>query len=173
MAETTRTGRVFLGLGSNQGDRHANILAALRGLGALPQTRLLAASGMYETAPVGGPAGQQYFYNAVGLIETRLTPRELLKATQALEVRLGRDRSGEAVIWGPRSIDIDILLWEGLTLAEPDLLIPHPRLALRAFALAPLAEIAPDAMHPFEGLSVRQLLERIGEDDAGIRRLPV
>lgn len=173
MADTAAGARVYLGLGSNMGDRRTNIAAAMRELGMLPKTRLAASSSLFQTAPVGGPAGQEDFYNAACLIETRLTPRELLRATQELEKRMGRDRSGEAVIWGPRSIDIDILLWEGLTLAEPDLLIPHPRLALRAFALAPLAELAPDAIHPFEGLSVRQLLERIGKDHAGVRRLPV
>ena len=164
--------RVYLGLGGNLGDRRANLEAALRGLERFPATRLLAVSGLYETPPVGGPGGQQNYYNAACGVETLLTPKEFLAAIHALERELGRNRPGE-IRWGPRIIDIDILLWGALILDEEDLIIPHPRLAERAFALVPLAEIAPGAAHPAARATIRELLERIPEKDAGIRRVPV
>lgn len=165
---------VYLGLGSNMGDRQARLAAAVRGLNALPKTKVIRIGGVYETAPVGGPAEQGDYLNSACQIETGLTPRELLAEIHALEEHIGRDRSEDGyVMWGPRVIDIDILLWDGVTVSDPDLFIPHPRLAIRAFALLPLADIAPDTVHPFEGLTVRQLLERIENPYEGIRRLPL
>lgn len=162
---------VYLGLGSNQGDRAANLAAARDGLAALPETRLLRTASVYLTRPVGGPLGQEDFYNSACLVDTALPPRRLLGEIHRLERVIGRRRENERVRWGPRAIDIDILLWDGLTLAEPDLVIPHPRLATRAFALAPLAELDPEFRHPAEGASVGELLERIDQEHEGIRRL--
>ncbi len=162
---------VYLGLGTNLGDRAANLALARDGLAALPETRFLRMAGVYETRPVGGPPGQDDFYNSACLVDTSLVPRRMLEEIHRLERSIGRRRELERIAWGPRVIDIDILLWEGVEMAEPDLVIPHPRLATRAFALAPLAELAPGLRHPALGLGIGELLERIGPQHEGIRRL--
>ena len=164
---------VHLGLGTNLGDRRVNLAAALAGLGRLPGTRVAKTAGVYQTPPMGGPPGQGEYLNSACLVETELTPRELLAAIHRLEREIGRRRDAEAERWGPRVIDIDILLWEDLVLDEPDLIIPHPRLAERAFALLPLAELAAERIHPGNGCQVRELLERIGTSHEGIQRLPL
>ncbi len=164
---------VYVGLGSNLGDRGENIAAARRGLAAIPATSLLRNAPVYETCPVGGPAGQWDFYNTVALLETSLSPLELLDATQALEKAMGRDRSREAR-WGPRTMDIDILLWNDEVVEEGErLVIPHPRLAKRGFVLCPLADLDPDYLHPVLDLTVKELLERMDLVDEGIRRLSI
>lgn len=137
--------RAYLGLGSNQGDRAASLSAAL---GELERrgVRIVARSAVYETDPVGGPSQPDYL-NQVVEVETSLDPRTLLGLCHETEVALGRDRARETR-WGPRPIDLDILAIEGVSVEEPGLTIPHPRLAERAFALVPLAEIAPDLELP-------------------------
>lgn len=164
---------VHLGLGSNLGDREANIAAAWSGLADVPGTSVLKRSSLYETRPVGGPPDQGDFYNAACAVETRLGPTEFLRETQALERRIGRLREAEAARWGPRVIDIDILLWgEDGEIEEPGLSVPHPRLAERAFVLVPLAEIAGGMQHPRAGCRVGELLERLDRGEReGIRRL--
>lgn len=134
--------RAFVALGSNLGDRERHLAAAREALASTPGIALLGASSEHETDPVGGPAGQGAFLNAVVELEVELGPRELLVRLQAIEADRGRDRSREER-WGPRTLDLDLLWMEGVTLAEPDLVVPHPRLAGRAFVLAPLAELAP------------------------------
>lgn len=166
-----RLSRVHLGLGANLGDRQANLLAALAGISSFPRSRLLRSAGTYLTRPVGGPPGQDDYFNSGCLVETWLTPRELLAETRNLETRLGRPPVGGRDPWGPRVIDIDILLWEGLIMSEPDLVIPHPRLAERAFALMPLADLDPGAVHPGNGLTMSGLLERMGRDNEVLCRL--
>ncbi len=161
----------YVGLGSNLGDRAAHIAAARKGLANLPESALLDNAPTYETKPVGGPAGQQDYYNSVSTLETGLEPLELLRATQALERDLGRRREQETIRWGPRVIDIDILLYEDRIVEEPDLIIPHPRLARRAFALAPLADIDGDILHPVADMTIRELLERIEPENEGLRRV--
>jgi 2-amino-4-hydroxy-6-hydroxymethyldihydropteridine diphosphokinase len=163
---------VFLGLGSNLGDRAAHLRAARDGIASLPGCRLLRAAGIFQTRPAGGPAGQEDYFNAGCLIETVLAPARLLVSIQGLEREIGRRRENEPVRWGPRIIDVDILLWDGLVLSTPDLVIPHPRLAERAFALLPLAELDPGAIHPGTGLTPGELLERIGSRHEVVRRLP-
>jgi 2-amino-4-hydroxy-6-hydroxymethyldihydropteridine diphosphokinase len=173
MAHEKRPALALLGLGSNIGDRAANLRAALAGIAAFPDCRLLKAAGIFQTRPVGGAPGQDDFYNTGCQVETRLPPRELLANAQRLERELGRRRESEAAPWGPRTLDIDILLWEDLILDEPDLTLPHPRLEERAFALAPLAELAPDAVHPASRLTVLELLERLGNNNEIVCRLPL
>jgi 2-amino-4-hydroxy-6-hydroxymethyldihydropteridine diphosphokinase len=129
--------RVFVSLGSNLGERAAALRAACAALAALPATEVLATSRVYETAPQD-LTDQPSFLNQVLCLETRLAPLELLRATQLIERDAGRERS---VRFGPRTLDIDILLVQGVESAEPELTLPHPRLWQRAFVLVPLAEL--------------------------------
>ncbi len=152
---------VYLGLGANLGKRRETIDAALACLADHPAICVCAVSALIETAPVGGPAGQPNYLNGAAAIETNLDPAALLAELKRIERDLGR-RDGPR--WGPRPIDLDILLYGDLVLASPDLTIPHPRLRERRFVLAPLAEIAPDAIDPVTGLAVRALLARLDTD---------
>jgi len=149
-----------LGLGSNLGDRRARIDAALAALRADPAVRSVVASDPVETDPVGGPPGQGKFLNAAAEIETDLAPEALLEELKRIERSLGR-RPGPR--WGPREIDLDILLYGEEILETDTLVIPHPRLRERRFVLAPLAEIAPKARDPVTGLSVRNLLKKVSD----------
>ena len=135
---------VFLGLGSNLGDKEANIREALGRLARHPNVRLEQVSSLYETAPIGFTE-QPDFVNAVVLIETRLSPVDLLHAVLGIENDMGRVRNRH---WGPRVIDIDLLLFNNTEMDTPELTLPHPRMMERAFVMAPLAEIAPDLELP-------------------------
>lgn len=154
----------FLGLGSNLGDRRANLEAAIEALD-WGDTRVHARSIIYDTDPVGGPDDQPAFLNMVITVGTTLSARGLLERVVGVEVALGRDRFNE-VRWGPRTIDIDILTFGATVIDEPDLQIPHPRIAERAFVLVPLAEVAPDLDIPGLG-RVDELVERVAR--AGVR----
>ena len=146
--------RVFIGLGSNQGDRLASISRAARALGALPHTRVVQMAMLMETAPVGGPPQGPYL-NTVMELDTQLEPGELLKALKALEQTLGRTPAPER--WGPRVIDLDVLLYDDRVVSESELQLPHPRMHERAFVLEPLAQIAPEVMHPVLRRSIADL----------------
>jgi 2-amino-4-hydroxy-6-hydroxymethyldihydropteridine diphosphokinase len=152
----------LVGLGSNQGDREAHVRAGVKGLEAADGIRVLAVSRLRETAPVGGPPQGPYL-NGAARLETRLSPRALLAA--CLEVERSRDRRRD-VRWGPRTLDIDILLHADRVIEEADLVVPHPRLLERAFALEPAAELAPEWVHPLTGRSLaehwRELSARAG-----------
>jgi 2-amino-4-hydroxy-6-hydroxymethyldihydropteridine diphosphokinase len=153
----------FLGLGSNQGDRTALLTEAALRLRRSPGVEILAASSLYATAPVG-VLDQPEFLNAVVAVRTSLPPAALLALCQGIEAALGRVRTQR---WGPRTIDLDILLYGDLQLAADGLELPHPRLRERAFVLLPLAEIAPELR-----LEGRTLAEwAAAADPAGIRRL--
>lgn len=128
--------RAFLALGSNLGDREAALRRAVAGM-----DDVVAVSAVYETAPVGGPGGQGAYLNAVVELDTARSPRQLLQLCRRLEADAGRVR-GEP--WGPRTLDVDVLLVGDLVVDEPDLVVPHPRLWERRFVLAPLADLAPD-----------------------------
>ncbi|MBN9018908.1 MAG: 2-amino-4-hydroxy-6-hydroxymethyldihydropteridine diphosphokinase [Rhizobiales bacterium] len=130
----------FLGLGGNLGDRAATLAAAIDDLGAAAAVRVMRVSSLYETPP-WGPVPQGPYLNACVAIETTLSARALLDLCLAIEKRHGRER---LVRWGPRTLDIDLLLYGTATIDEPGLIVPHPRMADRAFVLVPLAEIAPD-----------------------------
>ena len=134
--------RAYLGLGSNVGDRAANLQFGLDGLAARAG-RVVAISPVYETEPVGGPPQDDYL-NAVVALETELSPRELLGVAKALEAEAGREPPGPERRWGPRPLDIDVLMVGDEHVDEPDLIVPHPRIHQRAFVLAPLADVAPD-----------------------------
>jgi 2-amino-4-hydroxy-6-hydroxymethyldihydropteridine diphosphokinase len=129
--------RAFVSLGSNVGDRETQLRAAGESLAALPQTTVLALSAVYETAPQEFTE-QPPFLNQVACVETALAPLELLRGCQAIEAVAGRMRT---VRFGPRTLDIDILLYEGVEADDPELTLPHPRMWHRAFVLVPLAEI--------------------------------
>ena len=139
---------VYLSLGSNIGDREANLRAAVERLGVARQ------SPIYETEPVDY-VHQRWFLNLVVELETELFPRQLLARTQKIERELGRVRG---IPKGPRTIDIDILLYGSAIVKTPALEIPHPRMAARRFVLAPLADLAPELRHPVTRLSIREML---------------
>ena len=134
--------QAYLGLGSNVGDRAANLQFGLDGLAARAG-RVVSVSPVYETEPVGGPPQDDYL-NAVVAVETELSPRELLAVAKALEAEAGREPPDPGRRWGPRPLDIDVLMIGNERVDEPDLVVPHPRIHQRAFVLAPLADIAPD-----------------------------
>jgi 2-amino-4-hydroxy-6-hydroxymethyldihydropteridine diphosphokinase len=147
------------------GDRSANMRAAVERLNSEPGIAVTRVSHVYETAPVGG-VEQPDYYNAAIEIETDLEPGALLGACLSIEQELGRVRAEK---WGPRVIDIDILLYADSIIDTPDLIVPHPLMAERVFVLYPLAGIAPDAVHPLLGISLGELRSRAG--DAGIKKL--
>lgn len=133
----------YLGLGSNLGDRLANLTRAVELLAAQPGVSVIRSSRVYETQPVGPP--QPDYLNAVVEVRTELEPRALLDACRAIEGALGRERAER---WGPRTIDVDVLTMGEEVVDEPDLVIPHPRMHERGFVLAPLHELDPDPMLP-------------------------
>jgi 2-amino-4-hydroxy-6-hydroxymethyldihydropteridine diphosphokinase len=134
----------YLGLGSNLGDRLANLQGAVDRLAREDGVRVDASSRVWQTAPVGGPEQPDYL-NAVVRVETDRAPAELLAACRGVESALGRERAER---WGPRTIDVDVLLYDERTVDEPDLVVPHPRMAERAFVVLPLLELDPDPVLP-------------------------
>ncbi|MBC2732427.1 2-amino-4-hydroxy-6-hydroxymethyldihydropteridine diphosphokinase [Thiobacillus sp.] len=158
--------RAFVALGGNVGGPAARLLTVMGEFDSLPHTRLVRASSLYRTAPVGY-ADQPDFINAVVLLETGLSPDALMDELLAMETRHGRVRH---VRNGPRTLDLDLLLYDGLVLdGDPALIVPHPRLHLRSFVLAPLVEIAPECVLPRHGRAA-SLLERMTDRDE-VRRI--
>ena len=152
---------IFLGLGTNLGDRTANLQAAIAGLAE--RLVMTAVSPLYQTPP-WGVTDQPNFLNLCLAAQTDLAPAELLTFVKNLEVALGRQ---PAERWGPRLIDIDILFYANQLIETENMIIPHPRLAERAFVLRPLADIAPEFVHPLLGETIAALAKKVG--DEGIR----
>lgn len=144
--------RVVLALGSNLGDRLAMLQAAVDRLAESPGVSVLAVSSVYETEPVGGPAQPDYL-NAVAVVDTTLTPVELLAATQGIEAGLGRIRSER---WGPRPIDIDIVDYAGVVSEDPTLTLPHPRAFERGFVIVPWSEVDDRQLPTVDASGVRR-----------------
>jgi 2-amino-4-hydroxy-6-hydroxymethyldihydropteridine diphosphokinase len=154
---------VVIGLGANLGEPEAALRRAVEGLAGLG--RLVAISGLYRTEPVGGPS-QADFLNAAARLWFSGGAGELLSHLLALERQEGRERRER---WGPRTLDLDILWIQGVTVSERGLVVPHPRLRDRAFALQPLLDVASEAVDPVDGAAYRGVLERLGT--AGIERV--
>jgi 2-amino-4-hydroxy-6-hydroxymethyldihydropteridine diphosphokinase len=150
--------QALIGLGSNLGDRKAHLQIALDALAATEGICVLAVSAFHETQPIGGPPGQEPFLNAGARLETSLPPETLLARLQEIELGLGRTRGTR---WSPRTLDLDLLLYDDLIWNTPQLTVPHPRMAFRRFVLQPAVEIAPDMRHPVIGWTVRQLRENL------------
>ena len=155
----------YVALGSNLDDPRSQVERAVTALDQLPDTRLVLCSSLYGTRPFG-PVDQPDFVNAAAGVLTHLDPAALLAQLTALEARMGRERP--VVRWGPRRIDLDLLVHGEARVVEPGLEVPHPGIAERAFVLVPLAEIAPDLAVPGRG-RVRDLLARV--DSADLKRL--
>ena len=154
--------KVYIGLGSNLGDRYENLIKAKEMISKLNGTRILKNSQIYETDPVGY-LEQDSFLNMVILIETELSPVELLDNIKKIEELLKRKRT---IHWGPRTIDIDILLYDELTLDLPDLKIPHPEMLKRAFVLIPLKDIEPNMV--INGNNLDKIIDKCN-DKEGVR----
>jgi 2-amino-4-hydroxy-6-hydroxymethyldihydropteridine diphosphokinase len=150
--------RVQIGFGGNVGAVATNLQRALEEIARLPATRVVRVSSLYRTAPVG-LVDQPDYVNGVLEAETELDPADLLGELLDIERSLGRTRD---VRGGPRTVDLDLLLWEDRIIATPSLQVPHPRMHERGFVLVPLAEVAPGAVHPVEQKTVRELLEDLG-----------
>lgn len=152
--------QAYIGLGSNQQHPREQVIQALEALDRLPLTRLAGASRLYASAPVG-PQDQPDFVNAVARLSTRLSPLALLDQLQALEQRHGRRRLRH---WGPRTLDLDLLLYDDAVIESPRLRVPHPEMAHRGFVLVPLAELAPGLCLP-DGRRIAPLAEARRGDD--------
>ncbi|MEL7472455.1 MAG: 2-amino-4-hydroxy-6-hydroxymethyldihydropteridine diphosphokinase [Planctomycetota bacterium] len=148
-----------IALGANLGDPSAAVTDAFGAIAGVPGVDLLARSSLFETAPVGGPPNQPSYINAAVIVRCAVEARALLDALQAIERNRGRDRANEKR-WGPRVLDLDLLVHGDAVIDEPGLCVPHPRLAERLFVLEPLAEIAPDLVVPGRGRVV-ELLEAL------------
>jgi len=150
----------YIAVGSNLGDRHGTILSAIQAIGFLDSTTLCSQSTLIETAPVGD-IEQDSYINGMIHVQTELGARALLDGLLGIESAYGRDRSIEQR-WGPRTLDLDLIVFGNQVIDEPGLVVPHPRLHERAFVLIPLVEITPDVILPVHNQTPRQLLKALG-----------
>jgi 2-amino-4-hydroxy-6-hydroxymethyldihydropteridine diphosphokinase len=146
----------LIALGSNLGDRTAVLDAAIKQIDSVKETRVIRASHTFSYPAIGGTAGQPDFLNAAVLLETKLSPGLLLDSLLEIEAFHGRQRS---MRWEPRTLDLDLLLYDDLMIETSDLVVPHPRMSFRGFVLEPTAEIAGDLVHPVIGWSIQRLLD--------------
>jgi 2-amino-4-hydroxy-6-hydroxymethyldihydropteridine diphosphokinase len=151
---------VYIGIGSNLGDRQGNCLEAVERMGKISDCRITGCSDWYLTMPVGGE-DQDWFVNGVASLTTEISPNVLLRRVLDIEADMGRVRRER---WGPRIIDLDILIFGQEIIHEENLKVPHPLMHLRRFVLEPLAELVPDLIHPSLGLSMMELLRRLPDD---------
>ncbi len=160
---------VYIALGSNVGCKRDNMAQAVQLIADLPATQVVKSSSLYETAP-WGKTDQDEFLNQVIEIETALQPEELLHELQNIEIKMGRQRKEK---WGPRLIDLDILLYGNEVIDDPQLTIPHPYLRERLFVLVPLAEIGAELQFPDDGATIEEVLSRVlvREGTRGIERI--
>ena len=150
-------------MGANLGEKRLNIEGAAVMIAQLPTTQISGSSKLHTTKAVGGPARQPSYLNAVLQVQTELSPQELMESLLEIEQVMGRDRTQEER-FGPRTLDLDLLLYDDLVLTSPDasgLTVPHPRMQERLFVLEPLAEIAPELVHPVSGKTVKELLDEL------------
>ncbi len=154
--------RAYVALGANVGDREAVLLAAVDALSGSAGVWIRGLSSFHETDPVGGPTDQDRYLNAAVGLDTDLSAWELMNLLERVEASLGRDRSRE-VRWGPRTCDLDLLLYDQEIIDTPELTVPHPRMHERRFVLAPLAELAAQAVVPTTGRSVEDHLRSLDE----------
>lgn len=151
----------YLGLGGNLGDPLAAFVRTRTALAAHPRILNCRSSALYRTPPVGGPPDQPDYLNAVLALQTSLGPGEMLRFCLGLELAEKRERTQH---WGPRTLDIDLLLYADRVIQRKDLEVPHPRLQDRLFVLLPLADLAPDLRHPVSGQTIRGLIKHLPED---------
>lgn len=151
----------YIGLGSNMGRRKKNVAAALNALETTREIEVIQVSGLYETDPVGGPEDQPSFINAVAHLKTTLSPERLLAVCINIEESLGRKRE---IRWGPRTIDLDLLIYDEEIRATPELILPHPLMHERRFVMEPLVEISPNLVHPMLGQTAAEILEALPRD---------
>jgi 2-amino-4-hydroxy-6-hydroxymethyldihydropteridine diphosphokinase len=164
-------GTVYIGLGANLGEPVETVQAAITAISAWPEVRALKPSSLYKTHPLG-PQNQPDYINAAVCLETDMSPEQLLDRLQELEQEHGRERN---LHWGPRTLDLDILLSDDLDLSSDRLEIPHPEIANRGFVLAPLLELSPSLVHPATGETVEALYcawrRSVPDPDREVRRL--
>ena len=157
----------FIGVGSNLDEPVQQVEQAIAALSGLDQSRLVLRSSLYRSGPLG-PQDQPDFINAVAAVLTQLAPQDLLTALQEIENKQGRTRAGER--WGPRTLDLDLLVYGNVTVSTPSLTVPHPRIAERNFVLLPLSEIAPHL--PIPGLpGVQRLRQQVSLSEPAIERI--
>jgi 2-amino-4-hydroxy-6-hydroxymethyldihydropteridine diphosphokinase len=148
--------RVYIGIGSNLGNRRAHYQKALALISALPKTRIVKSSSLYESEPIG--EAKNWYINGVIEIETDLAPQQLLRRLQGIEQAMGRKKTPQTKKWASRKIDLDILLFDNQVVKSPSLTIPHPEMHKRRFVLLPLCELAPHFTHPRLGVTLTDLL---------------
>jgi 2-amino-4-hydroxy-6-hydroxymethyldihydropteridine diphosphokinase len=159
--------QAWVSIGSNIGDRAAYIARALTSLSALPDTEVTGVSSLYDTAPVG-EEDQPSFLNAVAEISTDMEPVALMRSLLSIEEDCGRTREKK---WGPRTLDLDLIIYDDVEMDAPELTLPHPRAKARAFVLIPLAEIAPELRFPGHDMTVSRMVEGLGDVGTHVRRV--